>query len=363
LERAHFFLKLRNLNSGKEEHMRKMIIPALALAVSVLVPLTSNAQQSPSLPFAQRQVKFENGVMGKPLTFESANPRNFEEIISKAAMRSIKLDGQLFVPTGAVPGAVVILCPGSGGVSPDHLKHAQELTSAGLAVYVLDPFAARGIKDTISDQGQLTWAASAYDVLAAARMLATQPGIDGQRIGAVGYSRGGAAVLLAAYQQMARAVLGEGKSLKAVLAGWPSCDRQFEHAITAPTVVRFLVGDSDNWVSPVQCQGQAAAMRANNPEVSIRFFKGAHHGFGYYYPLQKIPNAMRAPNQPIIYINDQGAFLDMYTGQPIPAAGNAAYFRGFGWTEHGTVTTGTKPGQREAFVDDMIGFFKVQLKP
>jgi dienelactone hydrolase len=133
---------------------------------------------------------------------------------------------------------------------------------------------------------------SAYDVLAAVRMLATQPGIDGQHIGAVGYSRGGAAVLLAAHQQMTRAVLGDGMSLKAVLAGFPACDYQFEHAITAPTAVRFLVGDSDNWVSPVQCQGQAAAMRANNAQVSIRFFKGSRHAFGYYQPLQEIPNAM-----------------------------------------------------------------------
>jgi dienelactone hydrolase len=355
------FRELRNSNSGKEEQMKKMIVSTFVLIVSVFVVLTANAQQTPSVPFAQRQVKFENGVIGKPLTFESATPRNFEEVIGRTAMHLVKLDGQLFTPTGAVPGPVVILCPGSGGVSPDHLKHAQELTSAGLAVYVLDPFAARGIKDTISDQTQLTWAASAYDVLAAARMLATQPGIDEQRIGAVGYSRGGAAVLLAAYQQMAHAVLGEGKSLKAVLAGWPACDRQFEHAITAPTVVRFLVGDSDDWVSPVQCQGQAAAMRANNPEVSIRFFKGASHGFGYYYPLQKIRNAGKAPNQPIMYMNDQGAYLDMYTGQPIPAADIAAYFRR--WSEHGTVTTGTKPGQTQAFVADMVGFFKAQLKP
>jgi dienelactone hydrolase len=256
---------------------------------------------------------------------------------------------------------VVILAPGSGGVSPDHLRHAQALTSAGLAVYVLDPFAGRGIKDTISDQGQLTWAASTYDILAAARMLATQPGMDGERIGAVGYSRGGTAVLLAAHQQMTRAVLGEGKSLQAVLAGWPWCGYQFEHAITGPTVVRFLVGDSDNWVSPVQCQGQAAAMEANNSRVSIRFFKGAYHGFGYYNPIREIPNAMKAYNAPIAYINDQGTFLDLYTGQPISGA-DAAHMLA-PWGVRGTVSVGTKPGQSEAFVDDMVGFFKAQLRP
>jgi len=95
----------------------------------------------PSVPFAQRQVTFENGVIGKPLTFESATPRNFEEVIGKAPLRSVKLDGQLFVHAGPEVQSVVILAPGSGGVTEDNLKHAQALTSAGLAVYVLDPFA------------------------------------------------------------------------------------------------------------------------------------------------------------------------------------------------------------------------------
>jgi dienelactone hydrolase len=349
---------------GKGAQMKKMIVSIFALAVSVFVAITCGAQQTPSVPFAQRQVKFDNGVIGKPLTFESANPRNFEEVVGKLAMRSVKLDGQLFIPGGTEPHPVIIVVPGSRGVILDYLKHAQELTSVGLAVYVLDPYAGRGIKDTVSDQGQLTRAASAYDVLAATRMLATQPGIDGQRIGAMGYSRGGGAVLSAAHQQMTRAVLGEGTFLKAVLAAWPSCGYQFENAITAPTAVRFLVADSDNWASPVQCQGQAAAMRANNSLVSFRFIKGAYHAFGHYEPLREMPNAWKTPNQPIVYKNDQGSFLDLYTGQPVPSAENSdAYLEGLGWGENGTVSVGSEPGQTELFVADMISFFKAQLRP
>ena len=322
------------------------------------------AQRIPTVPFAQREVKFENGIIGKPLTFESATPRNFEEIIGKATMRSVKLDGQLFAPAGGEAKAVVILAPGSGGVSADNLKHAQALTSAGLTVYILDPFAGRGIRSTSSDQTQLTHAASAYDILAAARMLATQSNINGQRIGALGYSRGGAAVLLAVHQQMTRAVLGEGKSLRAALVGWPLCIFQFEHALTAPTVVRFLVGDSDNRTSPAHCQAQAMAMRANNSHVSIRLFKDAYHGFGYSFPLREFPNIQRARlNAPILYLNDQGAFLDLHTGEAIPGIDQNTYTKKLDLTEKVTAVTGTKPGQSEAFVEDMVSFFKLQLQP
>jgi len=359
----YFFLYLlaNTFHSKQGGNALKTIVRITSTALFfVFVAATAIAQQAATVPFAQREVKFENGIIGKPLVFESANPRNFEEVIGKAGMRLVKLDGQLFTPAGPGLHAVVILTPGSFGAGAV-LKTAERLTSVGLAVYVLDPFAGRGIKDTVSDQSQLTWAASVYDVLAAARMVATQPGIDGQRMGAMGNSRGGTAVLLAAHEQMTRAVLGEGKSFKAVLVGWPFCGFQFEHAITAPTVVRFLVGDSDNWVSPVQCQGQAAAMRANNPQVSIRFFKEAYHAFGSGLPLREIPNAQKAYNAPITYINDQGSFLDLYTGQPIP--GNDVAPMLAPWKMQGAVTIGSKPGQTEAFVEDMLGFFKSQLKP
>jgi len=52
----------------------------------------------PSVPFAQRQVKLENGIIGKPLTFESASPHDFEEVIGRKALRLVRLDGQLFIP-------------------------------------------------------------------------------------------------------------------------------------------------------------------------------------------------------------------------------------------------------------------------
>ncbi|MFX8856598.1 prolyl oligopeptidase family serine peptidase, partial [Acinetobacter baumannii] len=62
----------------------------------------------------------------------------------------------------------------------------------------MDPFFGRGIKDTIANQGQLTFAASAYDVLAAAKYLRARKDIDPARVGATGGSRGGTAVMMAA---------------------------------------------------------------------------------------------------------------------------------------------------------------------
>ena len=79
-----------------------------------------------------------------------------------------------------------MIVPGSLGVAPSHVAHAEALTRAGLATFVLDSFGARGVTSTVANQTQFSFAASAYDVLAAWKVLASLPEIDATRIGAQG---------------------------------------------------------------------------------------------------------------------------------------------------------------------------------
>ena len=73
---------------------------------------------------------------------------------------------------------VVIVVPGSLGVAPSHLRHAQTFVELGMAACVIDPFGRRGVTSTVSNQAQYSFAASAYDVLATVRTLAAMPEID-----------------------------------------------------------------------------------------------------------------------------------------------------------------------------------------
>jgi dienelactone hydrolase len=335
----------------------------LAAAVCLsFCTLGANAYgQTADTPFA-RQTVVLNGTTGKPLAFNSANPRNFEQIIAGAALPPVELDGQLFLPAGKAPHPVVILIPGSGGVGAHHLKHAEALLKAGLGVYVLDPFSKRGVTSTSDDQTQISFAASTYDLLAAARMLATLPTVDRQRLGAVGYSRGGAAVSLAVSEQLSHAALGKQLKFKAAMTGWAWCGYQFQNATTTATAVRYALGDSDNWVAPALCQAQANAIAQRNPQVSVRLFKGANHGFGYAIPLSEFPNAFKAFNAPAMFMNDRGTFVDWYSGEPMPGADDLALMRlAAPWVGRG-VKVGSQPGQSEAFTADMVDFFSKHLK-
>ncbi len=326
-----------------------------------LAALTLSLSPALAAPLPQNAV-LANGLPGKIVKFESRNPKNFEDIVAKAQTPAVTLDALLFVPTGPAPKGAVIVVPGSGGVQESHLQQANALTSAGLATLIVDPFTGRGVTDTIADQSAFSFAASAYDVLAAAKFLAEQ-GMNSSRIGAVGYSRGGIAVLMAASRQLAPVVLGEGKALGAVLGGWPWCGFQFESAHTAPTAVRFALADRDNWVSPVQCQAWAAAMRGTNPNVSVRLFENADHSFGYNMSMREIANAIHAYNAPVLYLDDEGRYLDLYSGAALSGKTDRDILTmAAPWIGRG-VRLGSKPGQTDAFLTDMTDFFRKTLAP
>jgi dienelactone hydrolase len=333
-----------------------------AVCLSLCTLSTSTHGQTVDVPFARQNVVLNGTSAGTPLAFTSANPRNFEQIIAGTAMSPIELDGQLFLPAAKAPHPVVILIPGSGGVGAHHIKHAEALLKAGLGVYVLDPFSKRGVTSTSDDQTQISFAASTYDLLSAARMLAALPAVDRQRLGALGYSRGGTAVSLAVSEHLSHAVLGKQLKFRAAMTGWAWCGYQFQNAATTTTAVRYALGDSDNWVAPALCQAQASAIAQRNPQVSVRLFKGGNHGFGYAMQLTEFPNAIKAFNAPAMFMNDNGTFIDWYTAAPMAGADDQTLLRlAAPWVARG-VKVGSQAGQSEAFTADMVEFFTKHLK-
>jgi dienelactone hydrolase len=297
----------------------------------------------------------------RSVTFVSATPRSYEDIIRRRPMPPVTLQARLYVPRrqGRVPAVIIV--PGSGGVSSSMVTHANALNEAGLAVLLIDPFGGRGVRDTIADQDQIPFAASTYDIFAAMRALEREPDIDSSRIGAMGYSRGGLAVLQAALTPVASSALGPGKALRAVLSGWPWCGVQFAAPHTAPTAVRFVVAESDNWVAPAQCQAYQRAMEAHNPAVSLRSFRNADHGFGYSLSPQELPNAVKAFGAPIIYFDERGTPRDPRSGQPLPGADERTVAEMLRPYLSRGARVGSRGNQMAEFMADFVGFFRAQL--
>ena len=319
--------------------------------------------------FRDRDITFANGATGMNIDVPSASPKNYyQAIYAPADMPAITVDGKLFLPPGhdaaAKPLALVIVAPGSLGVAPSHLNHAETLNAQGFATFVLDSFGARGVSSTVAKQTQFSFAASAYDVLAAWRVLSKLPEIDETRIGAQGHSRGGSAVLMAATRRFADAVVGQGNGLSAVLPAYPWSGHQFLDPRVGDTEVRVLMGDADEWCSPMQVQGHCQAIRLAGGTASMRLFAGAHHSFDRGTDVIHIPEASVSPAAPTTYIADDGAFIHPLEDKPNPELVDRDVMvyslkAGYG---HKGAQLGSRPGEAEAFRDDMIAYWRRVLR-
>jgi dienelactone hydrolase len=303
-----------------------------------------------------------NGAVGSVHEVASANVLNYEDIVAGKPAPAVMLYAQLFMPARAEkPCPVVIVLPGSGGVNPAMLVHAEKLTDAGIAAFVVDPFTGRGVENTIAVQQQFSFAASSWDVFAAMKVLNRLPNIDPKRIGAMGYSRGGIAVIQAAMATLATPALGDLPHLSAVVAGWPWCGFQFSNPSVGQTALRMVAADHDDWASVVQCQAYFNAIRARSPSASMRIVRDAHHGFGYGMPEKKWPEAMKAMHAPVVYFDEHGVALNVWTGEPQPGMDDHGIISQLASYITRGVTVGSKDGQMADFMQDFTQFFSLKL--
>ncbi len=315
--------------------------------------------------FRDREVVFANGVRGENVEIPSANPRNYWQAISDpAAMPRLSIDGKLFVPKGEPDRfPVVVIVPGSLSIAASHLSHAETLVDMGIAAFVLDPFGARGVTSTVANQAQFSFAASAYDVAAAVRVLADHPALDRDRIGLQGHSRGGSAALTGVTRLFCETVHARGLCVRAVLAAYPWCGHQFLDPDVGATEVRVIVGDQDDWVSPQQAQGYVQALHLWGAEATIRIVAGAEHSFDRAEPIQHIPEASVSPGAPTGYLADDGAFVHPTEGQADPQFTDrdlAVYALKAGYGVRGA-TIGSQGEQAVLFREDMMAFFRRTL--
>lgn len=312
--------------------------------------------------FKDQSITFANGSVGEDVSFTSANLSDYADAMANApSLAPVEIDAKLFMPPKPArdPLPLVVVVPGSVGVAVSHLSHAETVTELGMAALVIDPFGARQVTSTVSNQTQYSFAASAYDVVAAIKYAATLSGIDTQRIGTQGHSRGGSAVLTAAMTFFS----GQDLPLKAVYSVYPWCGHQFLNPDIGDVALRIVIGDQDNWCSPQQAQGYAQAIRLAGGRVSFRLFEDAEHSFDRQPPIETEPDAKIAPHAPIVYIDDHGVFIDPWTGKPDAALTDrdlmiAAMKAGFGVTG---ASLGGKGDQPQAFKDDMSRFWTAHL--
>jgi dienelactone hydrolase len=201
---------------------------------------------------------------------------------------------------GSGPSAAVVLLHGCGGpygrisgLSERMVEYAERLQALGLSVLVTDSLTPRGERSLCTQQiGQrrVTQRHRRLDALGALQWLAAQPGVDATRLGLIGWSHGGSAVLGAINLRHAEVAAAPVKPAFAV-AFYPGCTEERRRGYRPAAPLLLLLGAADDWTPAEPCLRLADEAAEPRPQTAL--YADAHHGFDGTAPMRlwrEVPN-------------------------------------------------------------------------
>jgi len=222
------------------------------------------------------------------ITFNSANPFSFEEIIMDLDNQEAQeVFGILTLPNNYNPDKkypLIIGVAGSLNWGTHHLEYLKMYHEMGFATFQLQSFDSRDIQSTVGSQVEVTTAMVILDSYRALEALSTHPNIDTDRSGITGWSLGGGVSLYSAWLPLIDAINNREFMFAAHLPVYPGCmaypypneNMQFS---TAP--IHILIGELDNWVPAAACTELIDKIHASGlpHNIDITIYKNAHHSF------------------------------------------------------------------------------------
>lgn len=218
----------------------------------------------------------------------------FPSLDGKDGGPATPLDGYLFRPTRPGPAPAVVFLHGCGGlisgithrIMSREVEWARQLNAQGYVVLMVDSLTPRGSGEICSQSGFKMWLylkrpADAYGALA---YLQGVPDVARDRIGVIGWSNGGGAVLFAVGKRSrGRLAALAAPDFRAAIAFYPgSCNTRYVgHDWTTTIPLLILQGEKDVWTPAAPCRALAAQAAALGAPVVFHAYPGAYHDFDW----------------------------------------------------------------------------------
>jgi dienelactone hydrolase len=196
------------------------------------------------------------------------------------------------------PQAALVLLHGCSGLQKDgqmfgiYRNWARTFALRGYVTLVVDSAGSRGFGETCTRRPErLTmFAERPKDAYAALRYLQAQPFVRADRVGVIGWSQGGATILLAiGTRSSGRPDPLTGADFRAAVAFYPGlCNERLQsqpfvgaEPNTWTTSIPLLVlhGAADNWTPAAPCEAFIAGAKARGAPVEFKLYPDAHHVF------------------------------------------------------------------------------------
>jgi len=174
---------------------------------------------------------------------------------------------------GPAPGILVI--PGGGGLGFHARERADRLAQTGYFAFAADLFGHKvgGLEQAQMLTSQLTedWPAMRARAAAALDVLRDQPGVEGDRLGAIGFCFGG---------QVALELARSGVELRAVVGFHSELEtRRPEDSSQIMGKVLVCLGNRDRFVSSQDRERFLDEMSNSRVDCQMQVYAGVHHSF------------------------------------------------------------------------------------
>lgn len=278
------------------------------------------------------------------IPLQSATLTDEQFLVGRDSAKAVTLAGVLSLPTAGTDRLpVIVLLHVSGGINSAIIDWQQDFLSKGIATFVVDSFAGRGIANTNNDQTQLGRLAQLEDAYRALELLQTHPRINPSRVVLMGISRGGQAMLYGDLKRFERMHGPSGGKFAACIALYPNCNttyRDDEDLDDKP--VRIFHGSADDYAPAAPCRAYAGRLKAKGNDIAMTEYSGARHIFdrkGAARPIA-LDKAQTVRIRRLVEAAD-GQRLNAATGQAFTFKDQCVQFRGT------SPTTGSPPSTRK----------------
>jgi dienelactone hydrolase len=202
----------------------------------------------------------------------SAKARGFDP--AKVGAPDSSSPAELYLPGGTPPSAAVVVLHGCNGIGRHEREWGRRLAQWGFAALLIDSFRPRGYTEVCNRGRLVPPEAQARDAFDGAAYLRAAPAVRARRVGVIGFSHGGWAVLKAVLAGVVRRP--DEPPFAAAVAYYPGCDPP-TGALETDTLI--LIGDADDWTPAPRCVRWRDTVATDGHLLRMKIYPGARHAF------------------------------------------------------------------------------------
>lgn len=193
-----------------------------------------------------------------------------------------ELVGMLYKPQGTGPFPAMVIMHGCSGVLPAQHEWASWLRERAVVALVIDGFDPRGYSEICTElySTKITPSKRMSDAYGGAKLLASLPFVDRNKIGLMGNSNGGSTTLKAIHKRSQELLSKSTPQFAFAIALYPECaGAQGSKVGPSYAPVMILIGEDDDWTLAETCRRGVTKTQTHSIPATIRVYPGASHAF------------------------------------------------------------------------------------